>query len=219
MNVAAFFDLDKTLLTVNSGRLWMQCERRDGRLSGWHMAEAALYFVAYRFGLIDMEYAMGRALKTIRGLEEDVLRRRTRAWFTDEVLKYAAPGARAAIAGHRGQGHRLVLLTSSSPYESEAAAEFFGLEDFLCTRYEVTDGLFTGEAIKPLCYGAGKVEYARRWAREHDVDLATSYFYSDSITDLPMLQAVGNPRIVAPDPRLKHQARKNGWPVLDWSAG
>ena len=219
MSVAAFFDLDKTLLTINSGRLWMKCERREGRLSGRLVTEAALYLVAYRFGFINMERAMRRALVTVRGLEEDVLRKRTRAWFTSEVTKYAAPGAWAAIAGHRERGHRLVLLTSSSPYESEAATEFFGLDDFLCTRYEVVDGRLTGNVIKPLCYGPGKVEHARRWAREHDVDLAASYFYSDSITDLPMLEAVGNPRVVAPDPRLRRRAGRNGWPVLDWSAG
>ncbi len=216
MKAAAFFDLDKTLLTVNSGRLWMQCERRAGRLSRWQMTEAAVYLVAYRFGLINMERAMRRALKTVRGLEEDLLRRRTQTWFKDEVEKHEAPGARAAIAEHSEAGHRLVLLTSSSPYESEAATEFFGLDDFLCTRYQTIDGRLTGEVIKPMCYGAGKVEHAGRWARDHDVDLAISYFYSDSITDLPMLQAVGNPRIVAPDPRLRRTARKNGWPVLDW---
>jgi len=128
-----------------------------------------------------------------------------------------APGARGVVEDHRSRGHLLTLLTSSSPYESEAACELFGLDAHLSTRYAVRDGRFTGDLELPLCYGQGKVTLAERFAAARGVDLDRSYFYTDSITDLPMLARVGFPRVVNPDPRLRRLARRRGWQALDWS--
>jgi HAD superfamily hydrolase (TIGR01490 family) len=216
--IAAFFDLDGTLLGVNSGWLWMRRERRHGRLSAVQMSQAVFYMTLYRFGLVPMEGAMRRALKTVEGMTEHAVRACTREWFLAEVTPHVAAGARPAIEEHRRQGHRLVLLTSSSPYESEVACEHFGLDAFLSTRYEVRGGRFTGGVELPICYGQGKVVLAERYAEQHDVDLAASYFYTDSITDLPMLLRVGRPRVVMPDPRLRREARRRGWEVQDWRA-
>jgi HAD superfamily hydrolase (TIGR01490 family) len=213
---AAFFDLDGTLLTVNSGRLWMQRERREGRITRGQMGKALFYLLGYRFGLIDMERAMEKALATIRELPEETVRAWTRAWFLEEVLPHVAPGGRPAIEGHRKQGEPCLLLTSSSPYESEVACERLGLDGFISSRYEVREGRFTGGLVRPVCAGEGKVVWAERFAREHGIDLGASAFYTDSITDLPMLLRVGRPVVVMPDPRLRRQARRRGWPIQDW---
>jgi HAD superfamily hydrolase (TIGR01490 family) len=217
MKPAAFFDLDGTLLTVNSGRLWMRRERREGRLSRWQQIQAVFYLAAYRFGVVDMTSAMRKALETIKGLEEDTVREWTETWYRSEVQHLAAPGAFPAVEHHRQQGHALVLLTSSSPYESEIARRHFALQTALSTRYEVRDGRFTGEVVLPMCYGPGKVLIAERFAAAQGIDLAGSWFYSDSITDLPMLERVGHPRVVNPDPRLRRLAARRGWQTDDWS--
>lgn len=216
---AAFFDLDGTLLSVNSARLWIRSEFREQRLSRWQVLQGAFYLVAYHFGLVTMDSALGEALATVRGVSEETIRQRTRRWFDDEVVRFVAPGGKAAVDEHRRLGHRVVLLTSSSPYESEIACERIGLDGYLSTRYEVEDGLFTGRFVGPICYGAGKVQVASGFAMVHGLDLDASYFYSDSITDLPMLERVGFPRVVNPDPRLRREARRRRWPVLDWSGG
>jgi HAD superfamily hydrolase (TIGR01490 family) len=213
---AAFFDLDGTLLTVNSARLWVRRERRHGRISRTNVALAGLFLAGYHLGVLDMERALRAALSTVRGVHEDEIREATRVWWRDEVRAHIAPGARAAIERHRARGDRLVLLTSSSRYASEMACEEFGLEDALCQRYEVRDGRFTGEPLRPICFGAGKIEAAEAWARAHGVDLGRSAFYSDSITDVPMLERVGSAFAVHPDFRLARHARRRGWPVLDW---
>ena len=214
---AAFFDLDRTLLLVNSGKLWLQRERRVGRLSAWQLLQATVFLIAYKFHALDMERVMVKALQTVKGLEEAQVRRWTHDWFRDEVAQHVAPGAAAVLDAHRRLEHLLVLHTASSPYESEVATEHFGLDAFLSTRYQVVDGRFTGDVERPLCYAAGKVAHAERFAAAHGVDLAASYFYSDSITDLPMLERVGHPRVVQPDLRLGREARRRGWTVLDWS--
>ncbi len=216
---AAFFDLDGTLLSVNSGRLWLLRERRHGRVTLFQTLQAVGFLVGYHFGVVDIVDAMREALQTVRGESEATLREWTRDWFEREVVpRHEAPGARAAVEAHRARGHALVLLTSSSPYESELATRYFGLDDFRCTRYELgPDARFTGELLLPPCYGEGKVHYAEAYAAEHRLDLDRSYFYSDSNTDLPMLRRVPYPRVVNPDIRLRWEARRRGWPVLDWS--
>jgi HAD superfamily hydrolase (TIGR01490 family) len=216
MKTTAFFDLDKTLLPVNSGALWMKRERRLGRISFLQLVQGTFYLLAYKFGVIDMEKVMVKALRTVRGLPEETVRAWTRDWFREEVVPHVAPGARAVLDDHRGRGHPLVLLTSSSPYESEIASEHFGLDAYISTRYEVADGRFTGDVVRPVCYGQGKVTLAEVYARENDVDLDASFFYTDSLSDLPMLERVGHPRVVHPDPRLGRLARRRGWVILDW---
>ena len=97
-------------------------------------------------------------------------------------------------------------------------AELLGVPDLLCTELEVVDGRLTGRHIAPACAGAGKVVYAERYAAEHGVDLGRSYFYTDSYSDLPMLERVGCPRVVNPDPRLRRRARARGWEIERWRA-
>ena len=90
------------------------------------------------------------------GEKESTLRRWTHAWFEEEVIPNVAPATKRALAWHRSQGHPLVLLTSSSRYESEAATRYFVLDDFLSMGYEVRHGRFTGDVERPMCYGEGR---------------------------------------------------------------
>jgi HAD superfamily hydrolase (TIGR01490 family) len=214
--VAAFFDLDRTLLSVNSGAMWVKRERRLGRLTTWQYQRALLYLLAYRLSLLDMDTAMRHALKTVKGKREKVIRQRTRDWYFGEVAGRVTPGARRALADHRGRGHHLALLSTTSPYEAEAVVEHLDLHGAIFTGYEVREGVFTGEPLLPICYGEGKVELAEQYARDHNISLERSYFYTDSATDLPMLRRIGNPRVVNPDLLLRMHALRNGWSVLDW---
>lgn len=214
---AAFFDLDGTLLTVNSAGLWIRREQRRGRLGHRHLALAALYFVGYRLSVIDIDKVMRNALSTVRGTEESTVRAETHAWWREEVRPYFAPGGLPVLEAHRTRGEPLVLLTSSSPYAGEMAVSDFRLDAALTTTFEVAGGRFTGEPVRPICYGDGKVALAREWAAANGIALSESTFYTDSMTDLPMLECVGRPVAVNPDPRLRWEARRRGWPVLDWT--
>lgn len=218
MATAAFFDLDGTLLTVNSANLWIRRERRLGRMHAWHATQALWMLARYRVGLLDMETLLRWGLARLRGLTEESVRSETQIWWREDVRKFAAPGARAVLERHRRGGDLLVLLTSSSIYASEMAREDFGLDAVLCQGYEVVDGRFTGNPSRPICYGPGKVEIALAWAKARGVDLSASSFYSDSSTDVPMLERVAHPFAVHPDPRLRFIARARGWPTLDWRA-
>ncbi len=213
---AAFFDLDRTLLTVNSGTLWVQRERRLRRISLRQALEAAALLVAYRLSIVDMEAAMRKALSVYRGVSEATLEAWTREWYHAEVARHVSAAARAELEAVRGRGLACVLLTSSSPYAAKVASEHLALDGFISSRYGVKDGVLTGEPDLPICYGQGKVVRAEEYAAEHAIDLNASLFYTDSYTDLPMLCRVGEPRVVNPDLRLHLHARRRGWPILRW---
>ena len=216
MAAIAFFDLDRTVIAVNSATGWIRREVRQGFLSKRQAVTGAWWIGKYQLGFARMDQAIADAVATLAGQEEQVVRARTHAFWHEEVAPTVRPGAREAIARHREQGDHLVLLTSSSTYMSEVASETLGLDDWLCNRFEVVDGRFTGQVHRPMCFGPGKVEHAAAMAAERGVDLAECAFYTDSYSDLPGLLAVGQPVVVAPDPRLLREARKRGWPVQDW---
>ena len=213
----AFFDLDKTLISRNSATLWIRFELAAGRVTRWQALHALTYVVRYSLGSVDMEDAIRRSVASIAGQPEAELRERALRFYDALVRPLYRPGAAAAIAAHRAAGDRLVLLTSSSNYVSELVCRDLGLDDYLCNRFEVdANGCYTGRPIEPLCFGSGKVELAARHAERSQLSLADAVFYTDSISDLPMLEAVGRPVAVHPDPRLRRAAKQRGWEIVEW---
>lgn len=216
--VAAFFDLDRTLIPFNSALAYARYEHRAGRLSTMALVQSGLWMGLYHLSLVDLTRAFEKAIGYYRGVESRVLAERTRAWFETEIAEALLPAARAAMERHRAAGHALVLLSSTSSYMAELVVERWGFQDWLANRFkEDAAGRLTGEAEAPLCYGAGKVEHARRYAEARGIDLRASWFYTDSYSDLAMLEAVDEPRVVNPDPRLRRLARRRGWPIEEWA--
>lgn len=214
---AAFYDLDRTLVRFNSGWLYAKYEREHGRVSRLMMARAAFALARYHLSLIDIERAYRRVLAQYKGMPDRVITERTNTWFLRDVTHALEPGAVKALAMHKGDGLPNVLLTNSSCYVARIAAQEWELDGWLANVFELgSDGNLTGGFEAPLCHGHGKVVRAQAWASEHGVTLDKSWFYTDSYSDVPMLEAVAFPRIVNPDPRLKRYAAKRNWPVLDW---
>lgn len=215
----AFFDLDRTLLAVNSAKLWLRRELRAGNLSLFDAARGAAWMGLYHLGVGDIERAIDSAVATLRGVPEARVRARTSAFFHEEVKFHLRPRAMAAIAGQRAMGRRVVLLTSSSSYLSEDVCGLLSLDDFSANRFEVDEeGRFTGKVLRPLCYGTGKRTHAEGHARRLGVSLEECSFFTDSYSDLSVLEVVGEPVVVHPDPRLRREARRRGWPVVSWDA-
>lgn len=213
MKRAAFFDMDKTVITVNSARLWAEHLYRRGELSKRELLWSATSLLAYHFAVVDMEKVARQGLRRLRGTREDDFAADVRRWYEARIRATIRPTMREAIEQHRADGDEVVLLTASSPYAAQPLAEDLGIEHVLATRFEVRDGIFTGE-LQTLCYGAGKVTVSQAWAQEHEVDLTHCWFYSDSYTDLPMLEHVGHPVVVAPDHRLRRWAEARGVTIL-----
>jgi len=212
--VAAFFDLDRTVLTRSSASLWARFEYREGRMSAAQMLRMAWWTLQYRLAIIDMAAVTRHLVEDMRGQSEAELIARSDRWFEEMVKPCIAGRAVARIHEHLTQGHVVALLTASTPYVSAPVARALGLGDhYVCTRLEVNGGTFTGRCVEPICYGPGKVYWARAFCTEYGLDLARSYFYTDSYTDLAMLEAVAHPVAVNPDARLRRHAERVGWPI------
>jgi len=212
--IAAFFDVDGTLLAGNSAPLYMSHLRRTGQARRRDLALTFYYFVRYRLGVLDLQAALDASMGFVRGRSEAAMERDCGEWYVRVVRPLVYPGMVALVHEHRAAGHVLALLTSATRYLAEPLAADLGIEHCLVTRLVVEDGLFTGEVERPVCYGSGKMKWVERFSAGHGIDLADSYFYTDSITDLPVLEQVGNPRVVHPDPRLRRVAQQRGWPLL-----
>lgn len=213
---AAFFDMDNTLLRVETGMSWVRFLYRRGELSKRTVAKALYWQALYKLAVLDMDTVFTRLVADLRGDSEAEMIAKCDIWYRDHVAPEVAPAARVAIEHHRQAGHLIVLATGSTQYAARPVARGVGIEHVLSSELEVADGIFTGRPAA-FCFGQHKVTLAERWAAQHDVDLATSYFYSDSYNDLPMLERVGTAIAVNPDTRLRRHARRKGWDAARWA--
>lgn len=214
----ALFDLDHTLIDVNSGALWVRSEWQQGRLRLRDVAWAGWWLSRYSLGLGGgLEAVFEAAVQGLAGASADELEARVRDWFAAEIQGRLRPGGAAALEAHRQAGDRLVLATSTTQFAARAAADAFGLEPGVCTDLEVRQGALSGK-IATLAIGSAKARAAQAWADAQGIDLDEATFYSDSMTDLALLQRVRTPVVVNPDRRLRREAARRGWPVQDWGS-
>jgi HAD superfamily hydrolase (TIGR01490 family) len=215
VTVAAFFDMDHTLLRVETGMSWVRFLYRRGELPPQMLAKAVYWSTLYKLAVLDMEAVFTRLARDLRGDSEAEMVAKCDVWYRRDIAPEVAPAARVAVEHHRRAGHLVVLATGSTQYAAGPVARGVGIEHVLSSVLEVEGGTFTGRA-RALCFGHHKVTLAEAWARAHGVDLARSYFYSDSYNDRPMLERVGTAVAVNPDARLRRLARRRGWPVQRW---
>ncbi len=216
--VAAFFDVDRTLLAVNSGELWVRHMWRTGRLPIVEAMRSLKWIAQYRLGFLDFEAVTARAVLGYAGREFTEIAAEVEAWFDAEIAGTLRSAGRARIQAHRQQGHRVALLTTGTRFVADPVARLLAIDpaDVLCTELEVLGGRLSGRHLPPACGGPGKVIRALRYAELHRLDLERSFFYTDSYSDLPMLHRVGHPRVINPDRRLKRHARKCAWEIKQW---
>lgn len=213
----ALFDLDRTLIDCNSGQLWMLHEWRERRIGLRDLAWGSYWLVRYGLGHEDgLDDAMAAAVRSVVGVPEAELDARVRAWFEREVRHRLRRRATEVLERHRAQGDRLVLASSGTLYAVRAAAEAFGFAEVVCTRLEVDEaGLLTGR-LHTMAVGRAKERAVRAWAEEVGEDLDSATFYTDSASDLALLEAVQRPVVVNPDRTLRRIAAARGWPIEDW---
>ena len=213
---AAFFDMDNTVLRVETGMSWVRFLYARGELPTKMIAKAIYWQALYRLAVLDMEAVFTRLTADLRGDSEADMIAKCEIWYRDHIAPAIAPAARVAIERHRQAGDLLVLATGSTQYAARPVAHGVGIDHVLSSELEVERGVFTGRPAA-FCFGHHKVALAEAWARRHGVDLATSYFYSDSYNDLPMLERVGTAIAVNADARLRRHARRRGWAAPRWS--
>ena len=216
---AAFFDLDKTIIARASMAAYVPALRRAGYLNAPMAVRAAWGQVLFRFfGANDekMNKAMTTALKLAAGWEQEGLRRIASEHLTELIEPIVYDEALDLLDHHRAEG-RMLVLVSAAPIESvEPMAAHLHIPKAIATTPLVdADGCYTGE-VEFYAHGTDKAAAIRKLADEEDLDLEGSWAYSDSATDLPMLESVGHPVAVNPDRELRREAARREWPVLEF---
>jgi HAD superfamily hydrolase (TIGR01490 family) len=214
---AALFDMDRTLIRGDSATLYTRYRRDIGEASWRDTVRVAWWLLQYTFGVIDAPRVAEQVLQKFRGKKESWMIETCEQWFIDYVLPEVREAGRAAVRRHRDQGELVAIVTSATPYAARPLARELGIEHVVCTELEVDDsGCFTGNVRQPMCYGPGKIDHALSIAEREGFDLDDAIFYSDSITDLPLLERVKTPVAVNPDTRLKRIAVRRGWQIERW---
>ena len=216
-NVAAFFDMDLTLLDRSSGMLYFRYLRQHRLLSPPDLVRVLWWIFRYKSSMMDFPHLVARLMTVVEGGREADTIAQTETWFTEMVAPHVTAGGRKQIEEHRRQGHIVAIVSGATSYAVRPLARYLGLgTDFLATQIEVNDGRFTGRVLEPACYGPGKVTWVERFASERNVNLEQSYFYTDSISDRPLMDRVGHPVAVNPDRRLRRYAQERGWPIVQF---
>jgi HAD superfamily hydrolase (TIGR01490 family) len=214
---AAFFDLDKTLMAGSSGMQFARIAARQGIVGRRQLASWGFEHLRYRLrGTTDARTAevLKVARELIRGVPEKTIARMGPEVMA-AILPRVFPQMMEEVYAHQDAGRPTFIVSAASNDVVGMLAGVLGMDGGIGTRYEIDpDGNFTGRLDGPFVYGEGKVVAMEEFAARHDIDLAASYAYSDSLSDLPMLRAVGNPVAVNPDPPLAEIARHEGWQVM-----
>ena len=214
---AALFDMDRTLVRRDTASLWMRFQRDCGEAGARDAARVAWWLLQYSFGVVDVERVAEQALLDYRGQSERLMEERCRLWFRDYVVSHVADAGRRMVRHHRDAGDELAIVTSATRFAAEPLAAVLGIDRIACTPLEVDEqGRFTGRVDGRLCYGREKIRYAEELLEGTGARLEDAIFYSDSITDLPLLERVAEPVVVNPDARLRRLARRRGWRIERW---
>jgi HAD superfamily hydrolase (TIGR01490 family) len=211
--VGAFFDMDKTLIAENSGSLYMRYRYQRGEISGVDLLKGIGAYLQYKLGILDIRNWTKNMMVQFRGRSEQELEAEANRWFEDMVVETIYPEAEAVVREHEAAGHVVAIVSGATKFVVRPLARRLGIPHFLFTRLEVENGCFTGRVIEPICFEEGKIYWLQQFIDEHGIDLAKSYFYTDSITDLPLLDLVGHPVAANPDPLLYRAAVRRHWPV------
>jgi HAD superfamily hydrolase (TIGR01490 family) len=219
MRGAAFFDLDRTLISRATPLALASSFRRRRLVRRRDLVRAALWqliFLIRGVGEREMRRAAEDGMRLLRGVPvaavDDLL-----ADAMEQVLRPLVYRESLELAHeHHGRAERVYVISASLQQIVERVADDLGLDGAVGSTCEIENGVYTGRSLRP-CYGSLKADAVREIAARDGIDLAQSTAYSDSHTDVAFLEAVGHPKVVNPDPKLRTIALQRGWPILQFS--
>jgi len=216
---AAFFDLDKTIIAKSSVLAFGKSFYREGLVGRRVVAKGIYAQIVYMLVGADeekMERMRESMLALTRGWEQAKIAGIVRETMDATIAPIIYREALDLFDEHHAAGRRVVIVSSSPVEIVRPLVSYLGVDDCIATRAEIdAEGRYTGE-LAFYAYGPHKADAINAYARTYDIDLAASYAYSDSVTDVPMLEAVGHPVAVNPDKELLTVARALDWEIRDF---
>ena len=209
------FDLDNTLLNGDSDHAWGQYLAEEDIVDrNIYARENERFFQAYRAGKLDIFEYLNFCLKPLATHSIEELNIWHAEFMQKKILPMITQEARNLVEEHRKEGDMLAIITSTNSFVTGPIAAEFGIEHLIATEPEIKNGRYTGKIVGKPCYGIGKLENLRVWLINQRKHFLHTRFYTDSYTDLPLMEWVDEPIAVNPDEKLKTHAEENGWPIL-----
>ncbi|ABY24440.1 phosphoserine phosphatase [Renibacterium salmoninarum ATCC 33209] len=219
---AAFFDVDNTLMR---GASLFHVARKMYQKKAFTLRQASgfawkqLKFILRGENMEDIHSVQNSALTLAAGITTDFIANVGQEVYDEMIASKIWPGARALAEQHLRVGRKVWLVTATPVEVAEVIASRLHLTGALGTVGEVEDGVYTGRLVGDILHGPAKAVAVENLAKEHQLDLARSWAYSDSFNDVPLLSLVGHPVAINPDAKLRRHARDNNWPIYDFRAG
>jgi len=211
--IAALFDFDGTIIAGYSATAMLQEKIKRREMTAEELIQTVNVIAQYSTGNMGFSGLMSGAAKFMKGVTEESYFEFGEELYEKHIARKVYPEARALIEAHQAKGHTVAIVSSATIYQIEPTARDLDIEHVLCSQYEVKNGEFTGNIIRPLCFGEGKVIASEKLAERMNLDLDQSYFYSDSYDDIELLERVGKPRPLNPNGKLREAAKENDWPL------
>jgi putative phosphoserine phosphatase/1-acylglycerol-3-phosphate O-acyltransferase len=212
--VGAFFDYDGTVISGFSAGAFYEHRMRNLEIGPIELARTLLARQRGIHSAEDFAALLEISLGAWRGRTEEELDELGRSLFKHAIASRLHLEVWELIEAHRAMGHTLVLASSATRFQLEPMARELGAAHALCTPVEVVDGRLTGRTAGEPLWAAGKARAVRALAGEHEIDLASSFAYSNGNEDLEFLDSVGHPTAVEPEAGLRSEAERRGWPIL-----
>lgn len=213
----AFFDLDRTIISLNSGSLLVRQAYKNGAMSTGNLINAILQSYLYKFNLRDTNLIISKMGMWLKGLHREIINELSK----EVVSKYLIGSIRQEIIKeidfHKQNNARLVILSSAISPICDPIGRHLGVEDIICTVMETSEGILTGAPVGNFCFGDEKRTRLLSYCENNHYDPAEAWYYADSVSDLPVFEVVGHPVCVTPDKKLSRIAREKGWNIKHYS--
>ena len=212
----AIFDLDNTLLAGDSDYLWGKFLAEQGEVDADSYERTnQKFYDEYKAGELDIFEFLAFSLEPLTRISSEHLIQLHNQYMKEVIEPLIQPAAIELVEQHRQQGDTLLIITATNRFITAPIARAFGIDELLATEPEMIDDRYTGKVAGIPCYQEGKVIRLIEWLSNKELDLANSWFYSDSHNDLPLLNRVTHPVAVNPDETLRQEAETQGWKILD----
>lgn len=217
-NIAAFFDFDETLVSVNSSKIGFKWLYEHGMLSKIFIFKVMIAVFLNRKNIISEKRMADVMISFYKNKKLADFTAGANEFYFDYLKPHLAPKVMEKLEWHKKNGHIIVIVSGSIRYYLEPAAKDLGIQHLVCTDLEEnSNGLLTGKAKGKVCIGNYKKELTLILVDKLNIDLDNSYAYGDNQADIPLLKLVGNPVAVEPTPSLRKVAQKNNWLILNYN--
>nr|WP_249325100.1 HAD family hydrolase [Halomonas boliviensis] len=211
----AIFDLDNTLLSIDSDHAWGEFLLEQGAVDPIAYREANERFMAdYNAGTLDMAAFLEMALKPLADNSPEQLSAWHQQFMVSKIEPNILPKAEELLARHRTKGDTLLIITATNRFITAPIAERLGVDHLIAVNPEVKNGRYTGRVSGIPSYREGKVTRLEKWLEDQDLTMEGAWFYSDSHNDLPLLEIVEHPVAVDPDDTLREIAKERQWRIM-----